>query len=81
MARRIAVEEGLQPVNDFLRQQGYEVITWDGENLQGAEALVLTGADDNVMGLQKVETGIPVISAEGRSAEEVAHELRQRLRR
>ncbi len=77
--RLIAVEDGLTPIAEELRDKGYAVMPLHGNDLDQAEAVVVSGQDDNVMGMQVVQTKAPVISAEGRSAEDVVREVEKRL--
>jgi hypothetical protein len=71
MSKRIAVEEGLSQVRDMLQNNGYEVVRLDPSQMREAAAIVISGGDKNMMGIETIQTGAPVINAEGLSAEEV----------
>lgn len=83
MGRKIAVEEGLDNVVDELQRRGYGTVELLPEsfNWDNVQAAVVSGGDSNLMGMQDRASTVPVISAEGMSAEEVVDSLEQRLRR
>jgi len=78
--RLIAVEDCLTPVAQALRDRGYAVTAFDKGRLGQVDAVVVSGQDETFMGISTVQTRAPVISAEGRSAEEVVREVERRLR-
>lgn len=71
----IAVEKNLTNVADLLETEGYEVINLDEASLAGVDAIVVSGADINLMNIQDTLTEVPVISATGKSAEEILDEI------
>ncbi len=71
----IAVEQNLTNVIDLLETEGYEVVSLDQSNLDEVDAVVVSGADINLMNIQETLTEVPVISAAGKSAEEVLDEI------
>lgn len=75
---RVAVEQSLTPISQMLRDNGYEVVQL-GNWQQAVDAVVITGQDDNMMGMANITTGAPVINAEGLTAQEVFHAVNQRL--
>ncbi len=77
MGHRIAVSEGLAPVEDALAEAGYQVVKLE----EGAtyDAAVVSGADDNMLGRQERRTTGPVVNAEGLTAEQVVARLRREL--
>ncbi|SEN29780.1 YkuS family protein [Lihuaxuella thermophila] len=79
---RIAVEESLTPVQEYLSRQGYQVETVDASTLNNQaqanySAIVISGADQNIMGIQNVVQNCPVINAHGLTPEEVHQRLQQ----
>ncbi len=78
--KKIAVEQSLTNVSDALREKGYDVVDLksaaDGEN---CSACVVTGMDNNFMGMQDIATKAPVIEASGLSADEVCQQVEQRI--
>lgn len=71
----IAVEPNLSNVIELLETEGYEVVSLDQNNLDGIDAIVVSGADVNLMNMQDTLTEVPVISAVGKSAAEILEEL------
>lgn len=84
MRKRVAVERTISAIGDYLTEQGLEVEQVDTNNLTVDQlkdygALVISGLDSNVMGMEDIIAGVPVIQAEGRTPAEVAELVRQRL--
>jgi len=75
---KIAVDQSLSNVSRFLQKKGYEVVTYK-EGVQAVDAIVLSGGDENFMGIMDVETEVPIITANGLSEEEVYRNLQERL--
>ncbi|MBO8171269.1 MAG: YkuS family protein [Bacillaceae bacterium] len=67
---RVAVEDNLDQVENILRNNGYDVVRL-GNQQQQVDAVVISGQDRNMMGMQDRQTGASVINAEGMTAEEV----------
>lgn len=77
---KIAVEDGLSHIEDALRDEGYQVVDPEvsGSNV---DAYVITGMDENLMGMTDTMTTGVVIDASGLDANEVLFELERRLQR
>ncbi|MCW3488962.1 YkuS family protein [Dethiobacter alkaliphilus] len=73
MERRVAVEEGLSPIREYLQQKGYKVV--DMKSVAQADAAVISGGDKNFMNMQDAMTDAPVISAQGLTPEDVLKQL------
>jgi len=71
----IAVEENLGPVKEFLSTQGCQVISIEKAMEQQPHAVVLSGMKQNLMGMQEIIIDAPIISAQGKSAEEIWSEI------
>lgn len=85
MKKRIAVERDLANVKQELETKGYEVVALDpvspeGRELRNCDAIVISGRDTNMMGMQDITTKVPVIDASGISADEVVRRIEQTLR-
>lgn len=79
---RIAVEQNLTPIREYLSEQGYEVEALDSTRLNiGAQnnyaAIVISGVDQNLAGIQNVVQNCPVINADGLTPQEVHQRLQQ----
>jgi hypothetical protein len=71
----IAVEPVLSNVIDLLETEGYDVVSLDQPGFEAADAIIVSGADINLMNMQDIWTEVPVISAAGKSATEILDEL------
>lgn len=76
MNRKVAVEQSLTPVKDFLAQKGYSVDIIDfnrayTNSLDKYDAVVITGLNENFLGVQDTNTKAAVINAEGLTAEQI----------
>jgi len=78
LVAKIAVDQSLSNVSRFLQKKGYEVVTYK-EGVEAVDAIVLSGGDENFMGIMDVETEVPIITANGLSEEEVYRNLQERL--
>lgn len=70
---KIAVEESLTQVKDFLAQKGYSVgsINFSREyarDLDEYDAVVVTGINENFLGIEDTSTNATVINAKGQTA-------------
>jgi hypothetical protein len=79
--KAVAVEHGLGPVKDYLQQQGIHVVEPQTDKAVPDEAAVMcvTGADQNIMGMEDVVLNIPIVSCDGLSPEQVYQRVRQYL--
>ncbi|MEW6274507.1 MAG: YkuS family protein [Bacillota bacterium] len=73
--RTIAVEDNLTGVRDLLEKNGYAVVSLSRQ--RDADAVVVTGLDNNVLNMQEISTKVPVIDAAGKTPEEILAGLRQ----
>lgn len=80
MPKRIAVEDGLSPVQRYLRENGYDVVSLNKQaQADNYDCCVISGGDENVMGMQDTTTDVPVIDARGMTPEEVYRQVHQRV--
>ncbi|MEW6446932.1 MAG: YkuS family protein [Bacillota bacterium] len=71
---KVAVDEGLSGVKEILRNEGFEVV--HPERAHGAVALVTDGAQRNMLNIQDVTFGGPVIDARGKTPAEILAQLK-----
>jgi len=71
----IAVEPTLSNVIDLLETEGYEVVSLDQSSFDAVDAIIVSGADINLLNMQDTVTDVPVISAAGKTAAEILDEL------
>lgn len=75
--KKIAVEEGMDDVKQVLQDQGYQVVP---PQEQDAEVYVLSGLDENTMGMMEISSNAPVVDARGLTANEVLKEVKNKIR-
>ncbi len=81
MLTKIAVEQGLRPFQQALETAGFLVVEIkdpNDVNRHGAQAVVVSGMDRDFMGIDDSRRS-PVITAAGRTPEEVVREVRRSL--
>lgn len=71
----VAVEKNLANIVDYLEAKGYEVINLDEADLDSVDAIVVSGADANLMNMQDTLAQVPVINAAGKSSDEILQEI------
>ena len=78
MKKIVAVEEGLSnSIKETLEREGYTVVKPGAGGK--VDATIISGLDENVMGMQDI-TGKPaVIEASGKTAEEILGDLKKRV--
>jgi hypothetical protein len=87
MANKVAVESNLSNIQEYLSSKGCQVETLDaGQMKQGAgrsnySAMVICGADENIMGMQAIQANCPVINAHGLTPEEVYNRIQSEANR
>ncbi|MEK9198523.1 YkuS family protein [Ureibacillus sp. 179-F W5.1 NHS] len=76
MPNIIGVEQSLSNVEAALKAKGYEVIQLRSEeDAKNCDCCVITGQDENVMGISDTVTKGSVIDARGLSADEVCERV------
>lgn len=77
---KIGVEQSLTNVSEALKDRGYNVVTLKEESdAKNCDVCVITGQDENVMGMQNIVTEGSILNASGLSAEEVCQEVENRI--
>lgn len=71
----VAVEKNLSNIVDYLEAKGYEVVNLDEADLDSVDAIVVSGADANLMNMQDTLSEVPVINAAGKSSDEILQEI------
>ncbi|MFD3158629.1 YkuS family protein [Haloimpatiens sp. FM7330] len=85
MKKRVAVEKGLRPVKQFLSEDGYKVSEFTSKEMNDSayfnkfDAVIITGEDENMMGMEDAITEVPVISAHGMTPEEVKSQMENKM--
>lgn len=83
--KKIGIEKGLTPVRDFLASKGYSVSEIDlgskgADTLGSFDAIVVTGLNDNVMGIQTTSTKAPIIEAYGMKPEDIQMAIEREIK-
>ncbi|WP_413379935.1 YkuS family protein [Alkalihalobacillus sp. 1P02AB] len=77
---RIGVEQTLTDVQQELQAKGYDIVQLNNEqDAQGCDCCVISGQDQNVMGIQTAVTQGSVINADGMTAQEVCQQVEQKI--
>ena len=82
--KKIAVQMGLKPIKDYLSEEGYIVKEFDnrkknaGNFLNKYDVVVVTGGNQNVMGVDETISSVPIIDANGMTGEEVKIQIEKR---
>jgi galactitol-specific phosphotransferase system IIB component len=79
--KKIAVEQSLENVKNYLRNQGYDVTDIEStqSNANNFDAIVVSGQNSNFLGMHDTNTKASVINAKGMSVEDIHKELNNRL--
>ncbi|MGE4272670.1 MAG: YkuS family protein [Desulfitobacterium sp.] len=78
MYKKIAVEDGLTNVLQELHTAGFHTMPLEDDVLRNVSAIVVKGDGTDILA-DEAKFRVPVIHAAGRSAEEIAEILRDRL--
>ncbi|WP_047982158.1 YkuS family protein [Ornithinibacillus contaminans] len=77
---RIGVEQSLTDVKEALMEMGHEVIDLKSEaDTAHCDCCVITGLDQDVMGMSNTSIAGPVISAEGQDAQAICQMVNDKL--
>lgn len=77
----VALDDGLTPVKNYLTRQGCQVIGIKQAQHKQVDAVVLSGIDQNFLGIEDIMIDAPVISAQGLTPEEIWSEISRRSRK
>lgn len=80
MNKKILVEDSLTDVYDFLSEKGFKVGHLNSNNMKSYDAIVVTGMDSNIMGIENTKTDKPIINADGKTSHEIYDQLKATLR-
>ncbi|MBM7095999.1 YkuS family protein [Bacillus sp. H-16] len=77
---RVGVEQSLSDIQEALQQQGHEVIQLQQQgDEEGCDCCVISGQDQNMMGMQDTQNQGSVINCHGMTADEVCQQVDQRV--
>ncbi len=84
--KNIGIQKELSTVRDYLKNNGFNVYEVDTTNitsdttLQSFDAVVVSGANDNLMGIDNTSTKMPVINADGLTPTDIEDALNRALK-
>ncbi|MGE5418437.1 MAG: YkuS family protein [Acidobacteriota bacterium] len=78
MKKTIAVEDNLGSFKEYLAAQGCQIVDVSKAEGRDVDAVVLSGANINIMGIQDRIVQAPVINAAGLRPEEVWRQIQER---
>lgn len=71
----IAVEKNLSRLAELIEAEGYQVVDLDDTDLTTVDAILVSGADNNLMNIQDTVSEVPVIDVSGKSAQDILNTL------
>lgn len=71
----VAIEKVLSNLAEVLETEGYDVVILDDNNINSVDAIIVSGADINLLNIQDALTDVPVINATGKTFNEIIEEL------
>lgn len=86
MMKTVGVQKELSTIRNYLQDNGYKIYEVDTTNitssttLKSFDALIVSGANDNIMGFDDTLSKIPVVNAGGLSPVDVKDQLDRTLR-
>ncbi len=73
---RIGVEQSLTDVQQALQEKGYDVIPLHSkQDIKGCDCCIVTGQNEDVMGISNTSIKGPVIEASGYTADEICKQV------
>ena len=78
---RVAIEEGLSQMRRAVEAKGWQAVPLKEATQAGVDAVVRSGQDDDIFGDESIQLDVPVIQADGLTAEEVLRRLEREPRR
>ncbi len=80
--KKVAIENSLQNVKAYLQEKGYTVDSLENnkQNINSFDAIIVSGQDSNVLGMEDTFTKGSIISAQGLTPENIYNELENKLK-
>jgi len=77
MDRIVAVNEDLKGLKEALASRGYDVVGLEKGDMDKAGAVVISGMEQNLMGMEDIKSRVPVINAAGKTDEEIVRSINE----
>lgn len=78
MRNIVAVEDGLSSIKEALEENGFKAVDLS-QNIVNPIAIIVTGMDENFMGMETVTNEVPVINCTSMTSEQVVTEVKRRI--
>jgi len=84
--KKIAVQKGLDPIRNYLSSEGYTVKEFDnrkknaGNFLNRYDVVIVTGENQDIMGVEETISSTPIIDATGMTGEEIKNQIEKNNR-
>lgn len=78
---RVAIENHLEHVREVLQRNGHEVMSIEGEEVPSCDCCVISGLDQNMMGIANRATEASVINIDGLNDEQILEAINERAQR
>ncbi|HHX50324.1 MAG TPA: YkuS family protein [Clostridia bacterium] len=75
--RIVAVDGALENVRQALENAGFQTMKINDISLERALAIIISGMDDDFLGMSNIKTKAPVLSAKGKTAQEVVDNVKK----
>lgn len=66
-------------IRSMLKDEGYHIVDMD-DNVRNVDAVILTGMDEDLMGMEETMTDGFILDATGRQPEEILYDLEKHFR-
>lgn len=76
MERTVAIEDGIQGLRTHLEDEGFQVVDL-ADHPNNADAIILSGLDENMLGDHTRVSDAFIINARGRQPEEIIYDLKK----
>lgn len=79
--KKVAIQKGLKPIKDYLSKEGYTVKEFEnrkknaGNFLNRYDAVIVTGENQNIMGVENTISSTSIIDATGMTGEEIKNQI------
>lgn len=78
MRYTVAVEDGLTNVKQALKENGFKVVDLS-QNIANPVAIIVSGMEENFLGMETIVNEVPVINCTSMTAEQVVSEVQKRI--
>lgn len=75
----VAVEDNLGPVKDYLADRGCRLVDMKRATQSDVKAVVISGSDADITGMQTMVAQVPVINARGQSPQEIWERIQDKI--